>query len=410
MPLTILLNMIVKNESKIIVSTLTNLCNKINFSYWVISDTGSTDNTKELITDFFNKKNIPGELHEDAWKDFGYNRTKALEYAYNKSDLLLTFDADDTLEGDIQLPQQLDNDLYHLKFTHGTNFFWRVCLINNRKKCKYLGVLHEYLTCTELNHKVGFLFGNYNVVCRTVGEGRNSDPEKYIKDAIVLENAYKELNENDDLRNRYAFYCANSYRDAGNFDKAIEWYYITIGLKGGWPQEKYYSCMMLNHLCINKKEYEKGLFFCLQSYKYDKTRVECILKLVQHYCANDMNDVAMNFYILIQDWYEETYARGDDQLIDKLFVNLLDYNFNLPYYMIIVSEKVKKHTIGVKMYDLIFSKKILASQWFIDNLFFNIRFFVKLMNKKIIQKAKDYIIFLEANNITVKDEHKQMIN
>jgi hypothetical protein len=131
---------------------------------------------------------------------------------------------------------------------------------------------------------------------------------------------------------------------------------------------------------------------------------------VQHYCANDMNDVAMNFYTLIQDWYEETYARGDDQLTDKLFVNLLDYNFNLPYYMIIVSDKVKKHTIGVKMYDLIFSKKSLAPQWFIDNLFFNIRFFVKLMNKKIIQKAKDYIIFLEANNITVKDEHKQFIN
>ena len=54
---TICLNMIVKNESHIIIETLKNLCSYIDFSYWVISDTGSTDNTKELIIDFF-KNNI----------------------------------------------------------------------------------------------------------------------------------------------------------------------------------------------------------------------------------------------------------------------------------------------------------------------------------------------------------------
>jgi WD40 repeat protein len=37
--------MIVKNESKIIRETLQKLCAKINFDFWVISDTGSTDNT-----------------------------------------------------------------------------------------------------------------------------------------------------------------------------------------------------------------------------------------------------------------------------------------------------------------------------------------------------------------------------
>jgi hypothetical protein len=43
---TICLNMIVKDESHIIVKTLEMLCSKIKFSYWVICDTGSTDNTK----------------------------------------------------------------------------------------------------------------------------------------------------------------------------------------------------------------------------------------------------------------------------------------------------------------------------------------------------------------------------
>ena len=48
--------MIVKNESKIIIKTLENLLSYIKFNYWVISDTGSTDNTKELIINFFKEK------------------------------------------------------------------------------------------------------------------------------------------------------------------------------------------------------------------------------------------------------------------------------------------------------------------------------------------------------------------
>ena len=89
---TICLNMIVKNESHIILDTLEKLTNKITFSYYVISDTGSTDDTVELIQSFFRNKNIKGEMYHHQWKDFGYNRTKALEVAYNKSDYLLIFD------------------------------------------------------------------------------------------------------------------------------------------------------------------------------------------------------------------------------------------------------------------------------------------------------------------------------
>ena len=40
---TICLNMIVKNESKIIRETLVNICKYIKLDYWVISDTGSSD-------------------------------------------------------------------------------------------------------------------------------------------------------------------------------------------------------------------------------------------------------------------------------------------------------------------------------------------------------------------------------
>ena len=49
---SICLNMIVKNESHIIRETFENLLNSIKFNYWVISDTGSTDGTQDIIKNF----------------------------------------------------------------------------------------------------------------------------------------------------------------------------------------------------------------------------------------------------------------------------------------------------------------------------------------------------------------------
>ena len=86
--MSICLNMIVKNEAHIIEKTLENICQYVPITYWVISDTGSTDETKTIIQTFFDKKGIKGELVDHAWKDFAYNRTKALECAYQKTDYL----------------------------------------------------------------------------------------------------------------------------------------------------------------------------------------------------------------------------------------------------------------------------------------------------------------------------------
>ena len=102
MSLSICLNMIVKNEGHIIADTLKNICSYIDLDY-IIHDTGSTDNTKEEIKNFFKTVDISGELHEEEWKGFAYNRTKAVQLAENKGDFLLFFDADDRIVGDFKL-------------------------------------------------------------------------------------------------------------------------------------------------------------------------------------------------------------------------------------------------------------------------------------------------------------------
>jgi len=62
---TICLNMIVKNESKIITRLLESVSPIIDC--YCICDTGSTDNTIQIIQDFFKEKNIPGKIVQ---KDF----------------------------------------------------------------------------------------------------------------------------------------------------------------------------------------------------------------------------------------------------------------------------------------------------------------------------------------------------
>jgi len=53
--MSLCLNMIVKDEAHVIEKTLQNLDQYIIFDYYVICDTGSSDNTKEIIKNHFFK-------------------------------------------------------------------------------------------------------------------------------------------------------------------------------------------------------------------------------------------------------------------------------------------------------------------------------------------------------------------
>jgi beta-1,4-mannosyl-glycoprotein beta-1,4-N-acetylglucosaminyltransferase len=396
---TICLNMIVKNESHIIERTLKNLCDKINFDYWVISDTGSTDNTPEIIENFFKSKNINGELHHNEWKNFAHNRTIALEQAYNKTDLLLIFDADDELHGDFKVPTEVNYDQYHLQFGDENGVHYkRVLLINNRKRFKYLSVVHEFITCCEANSKDTLIEGNYYVVSGRSGS-RNKNPNKYLDDAKILEEAHKEaLLTNDPLHLRYAFYCANSYKDSGKHEDAIKWYKITLA-QNNWSQEKYMSCYYI-YECYNKLDQQQlGFYYLVEGFKYDTERMECLYPLLVHYCCNNMNNVAYNYYLIVKDFYEKKYINMS--LTDKLFLDINKYNFFVPYYMILIADKTQNFDTVIRMYEIIFEKRCkMFETWWIKNLLYNIQFFFKYASEpEFVVKANNYIKFLYDNKV-----------
>jgi hypothetical protein len=73
--------------------------------------------------------------------------------------------------------------------------------------------------------------------------------------------------------------------------------------------------------------------------------------------------------------------------------------------MIIVSDKVGKREIGIKMYDMIFTKGKVAGQWWIGNLTFNFQFFYKLVgkDKAFGEKARAYLKTLESNGLIPRE-------
>jgi len=392
--------MIVKDEAHVIENTFRNLCKYITFSYYVICDTGSSDSTQEIIKNFFKSKNIPGEIHNDPWQDFGTNRSLALAKAHLKSDYLLIFDADDSIFGPFVLPEVLDRDAYMLTFGNDSVKYNRMCLVRNNSellKWKYIGVLHEYIN-SEVQFTSGVISGNYYVVSGKSGS-RNKDPDKYLKDAKILEIEYhKAIQEKDQLSNRYVYYCANSYCDAGDHENAIKWYLLTLK-SFGWSEERYNACLKLFEL-LNKKNDLSAYYYLVKSINYSNERVECIFELIKHYICQKEYSIAYNYYLLIQDYYENRYSTGMDDLSTKLFVRTMDYSFYLPYYLIILCENIKKYDLGIKMYLLIFEKKSIPGEWWINNLLFNARFYIKNhSNKVFIDKLKEYINFLDSSNI-----------
>lgn len=133
-----------KNKESVIIDILENWMEHVKFDYWVISDTGSTDNTKQLITDFFAERKIKGELFNDKWRNYSHNRTLGLAHACNKTDYVLVLRTQDVIDENFKLPDPMTNLAYYLKIENDTFSYPRCLLLDNRRKWTFVGENKEY--------------------------------------------------------------------------------------------------------------------------------------------------------------------------------------------------------------------------------------------------------------------------
>jgi len=269
----------IKNESAIIkrsIEAALGLCDAI-----CICDTGSSDNTVAVVTEYFKELSVPCKLYNHTWKNFGHNRSESFKAVVDFCNELgwdpnttyaIVLDADMRLEvvsfdknslyrpGYAVIQKTPNMEYYNTRFLQ-IGFPW---------KCS--GVTHEYwdgYSCEFIQPRSLFI--------HDIGDG-GCKADKFERDVKLLEEGL--IEEPDNIR--YLFYLAQSYKDCGRIDESINYYKKRINA-GGWFEEVWYSMYVIMKLYEEKGDIARMEMWGLKAYEYRRERAENIYHLVRFF-------------------------------------------------------------------------------------------------------------------------------
>lgn len=361
---TLCLNMIVKNESKIITRLFDSVISIID-SY-CICDTGSTDNTLEIIKNYFREKNIPGKIIEEPFRNFAYNRNIALQVCYGMSDYVLLLDADMVLEiKDFDKNSLSEADSFCILQGSNTFYYQNMRIIRNNGLFKYVGVTHEYIDSPS--NMRNLTIEKSQLFIKDVGDG-GSKKDKFERDIRLLSQGIKDEPTND----RYHFYLANSYHDLGKFEEAIDAYKKRIEL-GGWREEVWYSYYRIG-LCYSKLDkMEHALWNWMEGYNYYPERLEGLYELIKYYRIQGQNKIAFSIFNMCKEYLKQNINR------DKyLFLHNDVYQYKLYYEYTIIAAYNGTKLINDEIITLLNNNNI--SELERNNLLSNMKYYKHILS------------------------------
>jgi tetratricopeptide (TPR) repeat protein len=381
---TLCLNMIVKNESKVILRILNSVVDIIDT--YCICDTGSTDDTVLLIENFFREKGISGKVVIEPFRDFGYNRSFALKACETVSaDYILLLDADMIFWKNPNISSSdfkklLTSDAYHVYQGCETYYYKNTRIVRNYMGYKYWGVTHEYVespknaTQNRLERDIVFI--------KDIGDG-GSKQDKFLRDIRLLLKGLEEIPNND----RYTFYLANSYKDSGQYENAIEYYKKRTEL-GGWIEEVWYSFYNIGKCWKSLNEPEKAICAWMDAFHAWPNRIENLYEIVQHYRCNGKNQIAYMFYCIADRMRKDHLER------DYLFMQRDIYDYKLDFELSIIAFYVNLDNYDINIINMRVLSDPNIEDWILSNVLSNYKF--------TVEKARDFDTELwKKNNLSV---------
>ena len=312
------LNMIVKNEGKIIVRLLESVLPILDT--YCICDTGSTDDTIKVIRDFMDSNGKKGIVFSEPFQNFGYNRTVALERAKDYGDYALLLDADMKLVITPEFKKQnLVENGYSVVQKTGDMEYYNLRIVKTGIGVRCVGPTHEYYDFPNGGgyHKLNTLW------IQDIGDG-GAKSDKFVRDIRLLEEAIEKEPRNE----RHYFYLANSYKNTGNFTKAIEYYKKRIAL-GGWIEEVFYACFEAGNCYKELDDMANAILWWMEGYNRHPKRTETIYEITKYYREQGKNHISQVFCTI---GLQTPYPKDD-----VLFIKQDVYNFLFQYEHSILS-------------------------------------------------------------------------
>lgn len=399
---TLCLNMIVKNESKIITRLFDSISSLIDC--YCICDTGSTDNTVQVIQDYFSKKNISGKVVHEPFKNFCHNRNFALQSALGMSDYILLMDADMLLEiSNFRKTDLLSGDSFHILQGNDNFYYQNVRIVKNNGLYSYTGVTHEYINMPNTNRL--HTIAKTNLFIRDIGDG-GSKSNKFERDIKLLMDGIEEEPKNE----RYYFYLANSYHDHGDFVKAIDIYKKRIEL-GGWNQEVWYSYFRIGNCYKNIGKMAEAIHAWMNGYDFFPDRLEGLHEIIHYYRNESKHKLCYLFYKLALDVLNKKH-----NIDEYLFLHKDIYSYKLHYEYTIIAAYVGIQNIND---EIIIILNNCTDENIKNNLFTNMKFYKHVLkcdslytmdNKKTINIDNEDIEFNSSSNCLIPDTDGYLLN
>jgi tetratricopeptide (TPR) repeat protein len=313
------LSMIVKDEAKTIERTLRSV--KPYVDRWIIADTGSTDETRDVVRRAM--KGVPGEVVEIPFTDFSTTRNAALDRCGKAAEFILWLDAEDVLDGGPALRAFLareaqrrepDREAYYLRVESGIR--WSSARVfRSRAGWRFKGAVHEVLVHPDRPppvHRVPDVLVRHD---RT-GESAERTRRRWERDLVLLEGALGK----DPADTRSAFYLAQTLSCLDRKEEAIAAYRRRAAM-GGWNEEVYQSRMSIADLTAAIRPWNEALPLYLEAHATAPHRAEPLHAVALHYNAEAQHALALIFA-----------RRGADLALpvdDQLFVDEEVYRWKL---------------------------------------------------------------------------------